>query len=827
MCAYFPIKFLDQPGGKMRSSNTFFHISKWFIALLSIGLFCLQVARGGNEDLRFTTTPSFKNSLMDMTANPENRTTLNLFNDICFLNPNVGFCVGSQGRILFTEDGGTNWYTQESGVSTNLQTLFILDENHIWVGGEDGTILFGNGQRWERQLADRNYKIFDIQFWDQLNGFAMAGNQILITSDGGKHWQLRAQQSEISQIGIHFQKPGHGWTYGGTVDSGAVLFRWDHFKPTVVKVPAAARFFFDMDFIAAQYGWLVDSGAGVLKTTDGGNTWNLQPVSVNNGMLYKIDFFDQNHGWLISQLGEIYRTQNGGTSWELAFQTPHVLLGLHFITKLHGWVVGKDGLILKTDDGGKTWIQQDLKHSLYLSFFKGAYCVIARKTLSEAKLSMHIPVATAHSTPLVFQLNESNLSHKIKTIRTVRRLGDNWLAEIIFRNIEAGDSLFIPWSSWVLQKRQNFSDLPKFIDVRLLQQLPDSVRPYLAATKIAQSRAPEIQEKARELAQGSSNLLEIVKAIIHFTGNSIAYQGGSEQDALATLRNRIGVCNGKANLAMALLRSLGIPARTLMVANTHFIIEYFIPTYGWVRAEPTQGKHIQPAQENIVMWIASPEDENASPYNGIVCYWGTGNQNLAYDILYDQAEQMERTNGVETAPELAETYLKQAKQVWQRYHQYVNYNLSGFARAHFDQAVMHQCEAINYFQLNELPEFSRQLELAQTAFEHIDRQSLTRVKETGLSAQEPFILWQNYPNPFNSSTLIQYSLQQAGHVMIRVYNIAGQEVKRLVDEYLISGNYSVTWNGSNNQGQAVASGIYFFQMEFANNIQKREAILLK
>jgi len=659
-----------------------------------------------------------------------------------------------------------------------------------------------------------------------VNGLAVAGDRILATSDGGKHWRLRAQDTEISQIGMHFSRPGIGWTYGGTTDSGAVLLRWENFKPNRVKVPQA-RFFFDLDFVDGKLGWMVGSDGSVFKTTDGGSSWLPQPVGERNSLFYKIDFVDQQSGWLISQPGEIFHTRNGGESWELVHQTPHVLFGLHFIDKLHGWVVGKDGLILKTENGGKTWIQQDLKHSLYLSFFKGAYCVIARKAMSEAKLSMHIPVATAYSTPLVFQLNESNLSYKIKTVRTVRKHHDNWLAEVVFRNLEAGDSLFIPWSSWVLQKRQNYSDLPQFVDVRLLRQLPDSVRPYLAPTKIAQSQAPEIREKARELAQGSKNVLEIVKAIIHYTGNVVVYQGGSEQDAVATLRNGVGVCNGKANLAMALLRAQGIPARTLMVANTHFIIEYFVPAYGWVRAEPTQGQYLQPAQENIVMWVASPEDENASPYNGIVCYWGTGNHNLAYDILYDQAEQMDRTNGIEIAPDMAETYLNQAQHVWRRYHRFVNYNLSGFARAHFDQALNHQCEAIYYFQLNKLPEFTRQLELAQTAFENIDRQSLTSVRDTGLSAQEPFILWQNYPNPFNSSTLIQYSLKQEGRAIIRVFNIAGQEVKLLVDEFLNAGNYSITWNGSNNTGHPVASGIYFFQLEFGKKIQKREAILVK
>lgn len=811
----------------MRRNYLHFLSYKLFTTFLFLGILGLNPLQGEENHLHFANGPSLRTSLETITANPEVETTLNIFNDIFFLSPAVGYCVGSQGRILFTDDGGKNWLTRESGVKTNLISLFVLDKNHIWVGGENGTILYGDGQHWKLQLADLNAKIYGIQFWDPNNGFAIAGNRILATSDGGANWRVVSQKAEISQVGIQFHKPGTGWTYGGTADSGAVLLRWEQFKPARVKMPASTRFFYDMELNDTENGWLVGSGSQLLRTRDGGRTWNYQSVNIESGMIYKIDFVDQMHGWLISQLGEIYRTQNGGESWELAHQTPHLLLDLHFVDRKSGWVVGNDGLILKTEDGGETWVRQEQKHSMYLSFFKGAYCVIARKVLADAKLYMHIPVTTQYSTPLVFQLNESNLSHKIKAFRTVQMRNDNWLAEITFRNLEAGDSLFISWSSWVLQRKQNFSDLPEYVDVQWLQQLPDSVRPYLAATKIVQSRNPQIQGKARELAQGSNNILEIAKRIIHFTGNAVEYKGGSEQDAFSTLQNGMGVCNGKANLAMALFRAQGIPARTLMVANTHFIIEYYVPNYGWVRAEPTQGKHIQPAQENIVMWIANPEDENASPYNGIVCYWGTRNPDLAYDILYDHAELQNRTNGIESETELADIYLQKAKQVWQRYHRYVNYNRSSIGQTHFDLATRQQNAAIHFFQAESQSEFYRRLELAQTAFEYIDRQSMTSVKEDGLAAQEPFLLLQNYPNPFNARTQIQYSLHRSGRVRLQVFNIAGQVVRNLVDDFLQVGSYSVTWDGLNNQGQTIASGIYFYRLEFLGKTQERELMLLK
>jgi hypothetical protein len=80
------------------------------------------------------------------------------------------------------------------------------------------------------------------------------------------------------------------------------------------------------------------------------------------------------------------------------------------------------------------------------------------------------------------------------------------------------------------------------------------------------------------------------------------------------------------------------------------------------------------------------------------------------------------------------------------------------------------------------------------------------------SAPFEFSLYQNYPNPFNPSTTIKYSLKNDSWVTIKIYNILGQEVKKLVDGYKQKGNNLVVWDGSNNYGNNVSSGIYFCKL---------------
>ena len=90
-----------------------------------------------------------------------------------------------------------------------------------------------------------------------------------------------------------------------------------------------------------------------------------------------------------------------------------------------------------------------------------------------------------------------------------------------------------------------------------------------------------------------------------------------------------------------------------------------------------------------------------------------------------------------------------------------------------------------------------------------------------------FSVTQNYPNPFNPSTTIKYSIPQQSLVTIKVYDILGTEVKTLVNGERTPGIYSVQWNGDNNYGSKVATGIYIYRVVAGNFVQVKKMILLK
>ncbi len=88
-------------------------------------------------------------------------------------------------------------------------------------------------------------------------------------------------------------------------------------------------------------------------------------------------------------------------------------------------------------------------------------------------------------------------------------------------------------------------------------------------------------------------------------------------------------------------------------------------------------------------------------------------------------------------------------------------------------------------------------------------------------------LEQNFPNPFNPSTRISFGLDEASHVSLRVYDPAGRQVRTLVHEHRLPGNYNELWDGKNEKGKPVASGIYFYRLTAGERTKTKKMVLLR
>lgn len=88
-------------------------------------------------------------------------------------------------------------------------------------------------------------------------------------------------------------------------------------------------------------------------------------------------------------------------------------------------------------------------------------------------------------------------------------------------------------------------------------------------------------------------------------------------------------------------------------------------------------------------------------------------------------------------------------------------------------------------------------------------------------------LFQNYPNPFNPLTSIKYDLAENSRVRMEIYNVKGQLVKTLLNQDMLAGTHSVIWDGNDDKGRAVSSGVYFYRMTMPNKVLTNKMLLLK
>ena len=100
-------------------------------------------------------------------------------------------------------------------------------------------------------------------------------------------------------------------------------------------------------------------------------------------------------------------------------------------------------------------------------------------------------------------------------------------------------------------------------------------------------------------------------------------------------------------------------------------------------------------------------------------------------------------------------------------------------------------------------------------------------KIAGINSPNSYGLFQNYPNPFNLETEIRYQLPNSSEVSLSIYNLMGQKIKTLINTYHSAGFYSVKWDGTNNQGMKIASGIYIYIMRAGSFVDVKKLVFIQ
>lgn len=288
-------------------------------------------------------------------------TGTNNFQDVHFNSEMEGWVVGTDGIILYTNDGGVSWDTQHSNEDESFWSVFFIDDIEGWaVGWDDIYHTTDKGDTWTRQSRPPvSGDLMDVFFINQDTGWVVGTYRIILkTVNGGENWTkiMGTTANDKSFHHVEFVNDSVGCAVGGQMFSdGGFIMRTTDGGLNWTELPIGEYGGFKkIHFLDSVTGWICGYDRKLLKTTDAGLTW------VEKGGLTNypddICFFDEMNGF-ISNGGQAWLTFDGGESWDSLVYTnssnaSHISCFEYNKCVLSGY----GGTIIKSTDGASSWV---------------------------------------------------------------------------------------------------------------------------------------------------------------------------------------------------------------------------------------------------------------------------------------------------------------------------------------------------------------------------------------------------------------------------------------------------------------------------------------
>lgn len=279
------------------------------------------------------------------------------------------FASGNEGLIARSLDEGGSWEARPTGgfsLCRFFEDIFATDSRHVVACGDNGAVYVSEsgGESWAPGNVPPTHSyatFYALHFTGPDTGFLGGSMPILMTVNGGYDWSPASVSGPDGIVyGLHFPPDnpmtGYACTGGGgllkTTDGGAT---WD-------TLPSfSSMCLMDIHFINPEEGWVVGDGGLIAHTENGGQSWNtfIYQNAADGSIFPFNDVFFVNGalGFAVGSFGSyVLRTQDGGRNWAPLNLPPGSYNCIHFTDERNGWLVGDGGVILRTGDGGDHWV---------------------------------------------------------------------------------------------------------------------------------------------------------------------------------------------------------------------------------------------------------------------------------------------------------------------------------------------------------------------------------------------------------------------------------------------------------------------------------------
>jgi photosystem II stability/assembly factor-like uncharacterized protein len=713
-------------------------------------------------------------------------------NDLLFLDEVKGYCVNEAGDILMTSDGGITWEIIKYYAEQSIEELkfinnlngFAFASNNIYLNSSEPFIYTTDGgSTWnEAQISMSDARTFLPISLSQMiksvsDGIKKLDNffndwrytyntPTFLTGDSLYQWE------ELYGYIHQFKKLDNGrilalgsslnaFYYGIISDSVSYILSSDDSGDNWDTLWCDLPYdIVTMSFPTESVGFIAGEDERIYKTSDGGVNWSLVHPSISNLDINHIFALNETHIYSVAD-NKIIFSSDGGNSWQESFISSYGDFKLFFINSQKGFAYGSDLFI--TTDGGYNWerVSKSIRDDI-------------------AKVDFVSPsVGWALSYYSLYKTTDG---------------GYNWLNQLDFyggynsvMGIEMLDSL----KGYILTPDNIYTTNNGGIDWDSIY-FGDRIIFYGGVTFLNEYLGI-IFGGAEEEIPGSnnyniqSNFITIDSGI---TWQKITYPIGSEYAQSQKMK-----FTDPGHLWSINQKGIWLSKDTAKTWQPIWSTDYFVGGYSFDFTDSANGI-LSYSYGDIP--ITSDGGENWIEYSLNRGIQFRDVQMVGTDIFgrYRIFFAGDRGRVTKYVPDIMP-------------HE-----------QHYPTYTIRKLNAINLYMENNLPH----LWVAGEGFTILkgNTELVINVENIENDFVNTYKLDQNFPNPFNPSTKIKYSVPQSSNVVIKVFDILGNEIETLVHEEKQVGTYEITWHAAN-----LPSGVYFYQLKAGSFIETRKMLLLK
>jgi len=397
--------------------------------------------------------------------------------------------IGDNGVFLRSVNGGLNWSSQNLASSTNLRCINFKNENTGWIVGFNGTILktSNGGVNWTLQNSGTFENLNSVKFSDQNTGFICGSNgTVLRTTNGGTQWQIVQVpvMRDLISIDLSSNTVIASGKYSTVIKSTDLGVNWqtiDYKMQTYSDVNSIHMFDQDLYFSCGGGGF-------IRKSIDGGSTFTFSLNPMFND-LYLMYFYNPSKGWAVSRKTyAVIKTTDGGATWQLPAGTS---VGYQWIKVIEPELQNSymTGSLLSFNKFNPEVLYTSMGNKVYRSFNSGINWTIISVLPYTPQLTQRLIVSESDTNKMIILVHAGTTS---KVFRT-SNYGSTWVETFSGNILSFGmpmeyhpvnpDTLYLGVSS-KLYKSTDFglnwthiSTLPisRFCDISILKTNPDII----------------------------------------------------------------------------------------------------------------------------------------------------------------------------------------------------------------------------------------------------------------------------------------------------------------------------------------------------------------